>query len=52
MEGGATDQLDVVVPLSEDSARRFAHHCERLDEEIVGVLAVVHPGSELTRLGA
>ncbi len=41
MDGTATHQLDVEVPLAEDPVRGLAHGRERLREELVQRLAVL-----------
>ena len=47
MEGHASHELDVVVPLSDDAGGCFADDGECLDQEVVDVLAVVESLAEL-----
>ncbi len=51
VQGGAADELDVVVALAQHPLACFAHDCEGLDEQVVEVLAVVEPLTELAGLG-
>ena len=52
VQGGAAHQLHVVVTLADDPLAGLAHDRERLDQQVVEVLAVVEPLAELDRLGA
>ncbi len=47
-----THQLHVEVTLADDPAGRFAHHRERLDQEVVEGLTALDATAELRRLGA
>ena len=51
VEGGAAHHLDVVVALADHPLRGLAHHRERLDQQLVEVLAVGQTLAELGRLG-
>jgi hypothetical protein len=51
VEGGTADQLDVVVALAQHPLARLADHRERLDEEVVEVLAALEALAELACLG-
>ena len=51
MKGGTTDELDVIVTLTQHPGGRLAGHGERLDQKIVGLLAIVEALAKLARLG-
>ena len=51
VKGGTTDELDVIVTLTQHPGGRLAGHGERLDQKIVGLLAIVEALAELARLG-
>ena len=51
VEGGAAHELHVVVALADDPAGRLADDRERLDQQVVEILAVGEPLAELGRLG-
>ncbi len=51
VQGGTTDELDVVVTLTQHTGGRLPGDGKGLDQEVVGRLAVVEALAELTRLG-
>ena len=51
VQGGAAHQLHVVVALADDALGGLADDGERLDQQVVEVLAVVEPLAELGGLG-
>ena len=51
VQGHATHQLDVEVPLTEHAPRSLAHDCVGLDQQVVERLALGQPLFELQRLG-
>ena len=51
MQGGTADELDVIVTLTQHPGGRLAGHGERLDQKIVGLLAIVEALAEFARLG-
>ena len=51
VQRGAAHQLHVVVALADGASRRLADRGERLDQQVVELLAVVEPLAELTGLG-
>ena len=51
MQGRAAHELHVVVALADHPPGGLADHGERLDQQVVEVLAVVEPLAELGGLG-
>ncbi len=51
VEGGAADELDVVVALAEHPPGRFAHDREGVDQQVVDLGPLLDLGPELRRLG-
>ena len=52
VENGTTDELDIIVPLTEHAPRHLAHNRKRLGEEVVKCRAVLEPLAKLRRLAA
>ena len=51
VQGGTTDELDVVVTLTQHTGGRLPGDGKGFDQEVVGLLAIVEALAELTRLG-